>query len=276
MNQLVILLLLAAGLGYATALLAVRRKAADWPFWRAGCWFAGLVVAAIAVTGPVAAASQHGMTAHAGPMAANHDFTVHMLTHLLLGMTAPLLLVLGAPVTLVLRALPTPYARKLSHFLGSRPIRTITHPVTALILDAGGMWLLYTTGLYHAPGHQLHLLAAGYLFTAAVIGVDPTPHRPGRPTRAVVLLLYLAAHAILAKYLYGHPPAGVVPADGRTAAELMYYGGDLIDIALIAEFCRQWYAAGGPRQAAGRPRQRDRERRLWRLPDDIRLGRPTA
>nr|WP_296072123.1 cytochrome c oxidase assembly protein [uncultured Actinoplanes sp.] len=258
MTQLIVSLLLAAGLGYATALLAVRRQARDWPLRRTVFWFAGLAAAAVAVTGPPPGAAGH-------PMGGHHDLTAHMLTHLLLGMAAPLLLVVAAPLTLALRALPTPYARRLSGLLGSAPVRAVTHPVTALILNAGGMWLLYTTGLYQVPGHQLHLLGAGYLFTAAVVGVDPASHRPGRRTRAVVLLVYLAAHSILAKYLYGHPPAGVRPADGRSAAELMYYGGDLIDIALIAEFCRQWYAAG-------RPGHRRREHRAWRLPDDIRLG----
>ena len=282
MIRLITVLLAAAGLGYAAALLAVRRRAADWPLWRAACWFSGLAAAVIGLNGLSdliglgglsgmsdlsGVTSLSGPVAGAGPhmMAGHHDFTAHMLAHLLLGMAAPLLLVLAAPMTLALRALPTPYARRVSRVLTGRPIRIVAHPVTALILNSGGMWLLYLTGLYRVPGHQLHLLAAGYLFTAAVIGVDPAPHRPGRRTRAAVLFLSLAAHAILAKYLYGHPPAGVLPADGRSAAELMYYGGDLIGVVLVAEFCRQWYTAG-------RPRQRGREPRAWRLPDDIRLG----
>jgi putative membrane protein len=218
-----------------------RRRGRRWPVWRIACWCAGLVAAAAALAGPIAAAG-------------HRDFAAHMGGHLLLGMTAPLLLVLGSPVTLLLRALPVRWARTMSGILGTRPVRVVTHPVTAAALDAGGLWLLYSTSLYPAMGDhrwlhvlvQVHVLIAGYLFTAAVIGVDPAPHRPGRRTRAAVLIVFLGAHAILAKYLYGHPPAGVSVADGRVGAELMYYGGDAIDIVLIALFWWQWYAATDP------------------------------
>jgi hypothetical protein len=71
--------------------------------------------------------------------------------------------------------------------------------------------------------------------------------------------MFLAAHGILAKYLYAHPPAGVLHAEA--GAQLMYYGGDVLDLILIVVFCRQWYTATDPNP----PR-----RRLWRLPDEIR------
>ena len=65
----------------------------------------------------------------------------------------------------------------------------------------------------------------------------------GRAVRAVVLIVFLASHAILAKFLYAHPP--VIGAE--TGAQLMYYGGDLIDLVVIAVFCQQWYVAtAGP------------------------------
>jgi putative membrane protein len=122
------------------------------------------------------------------------------------------------------------------------------------MLNAGGLWLLYTTELFPAMHRHpwlatlvhLHMLAAGYLFTAAMIGADPMPHRPSRPVRAVVLVAGLAAHGILAKYLYGHPPAGVPVVQAEAGAQLMYYGGDLLHLALLVVFCRQWYAASAP------------------------------
>ncbi|UQU62557.1 cytochrome c oxidase assembly protein [Couchioplanes caeruleus] len=263
-------LLLAAALGYLTGAVVVRRRGGWWPAERTISWIAGLVAAMAALVGPLADA-------------AHHDFTAHMVGHLLLGMTAPLLLVLAAPLTLALRALPVARARTLSHLLASRPVRTLTHPVTAAVLNGGGLWLLYTTGLYgamsdHAWIHvavHLHVLAAGYLFTASVIGVDPAPHRPGRRTRAAVLIAFLAAHATLAKSVYGHPPAGVLPADARTGAELMYYGGDLIDLVLIYLFCRQWFQAADParrnRPAAPRIHAVRPPRVLWRLPAEFPL-----
>jgi putative membrane protein len=236
--------LLLAVAAYLAGVAAAHRRGRRWPIGRTACWCAGLVAAAAALSGPIAAAE-------------HRDFAAHMAGHLLLGMTAPLLLVLGAPVTLLLRALPVQRARTVSRLLATRPVRLVTHPVTAAALNASGLWLLYSTSLYpdmadHRWLHVLvhvHVLLAGYLFTTAVVGVDPAPHRPGRRTRAAVLIVFLGAHAILAKYLYGHPPAGVSVADGRVGAELMYYGGDAIDIVLIALFWRQWYVATDPHRA---------------------------
>jgi putative membrane protein len=89
-------------------------------------------------------------------------------------------------------------------------------------------------------------------------------------------VLFLAAHGILAKYLYGHPPAGVPAGAGRAGAELMYYGGDLIDLALIVVFCWQWYRATDPgrRSATVVPRIGTvrRLRRPWRLPGEFRTA----
>jgi putative membrane protein len=259
--------LLAAAGAYLWAVVAVRRRGRWWPPWRAACWCAGLTVAAVALIGP-------GVAGH-------HDFVAHMQGHLLLGMAAPLLLVPAAPVTLALRALPVGRARGLSRLLASTPVRLVSHPVTAAVLDAGGLWLLYTTGLHQATGEHpwlrtvvnAHVLAAGYLFTAAVVGVDPAPHRPGRRTRVVTLVAFLAAHAVLAKHLYGHPPVGVPADQAQAGAALMYYGGDLIDLVLIVVFCRQWYATTGPHRATTPRVESTRPpRRPWRLPESVRTG----
>jgi putative membrane protein len=237
-------MLLAAAAGYLVAAGAARRSG-RWPALRDVLWCTGLGVLAVALLGPLAEA-------------ADHAFTAHVAQHLLLGMLAPLLLVLAAPVTLALRTLPRPYARRMSRIGRGWPVRFLTHPVTAGALGAGGLWLFYTTGLYpavhddpvaHLAAH-VHFLLAGYLFAFAIAGVDPAPHRPGYVTRAVVLVGYLAAHGILAKYLYGHPPPGVPSEQGRPGAILMYYGDDAADLGLIVAFCGRWFAATRPRRAA--------------------------
>ncbi|GAA3451763.1 cytochrome c oxidase assembly protein [Dactylosporangium matsuzakiense] len=235
-------LLGAAAGAYLAGVVAVHHRGRSWPPERAAAWIAGVAAAAAALTGPL-------------PESAHHHFTAHMAVHLLLGMIAPLLLVSAAPVTLALKALPVRPARTLAHLLASTPAAVLAHPVTAAVLDAGGLWGLYTTGLYRAmAGHpwlhllvHTHILVAGYLLTAATIGVDPVRHRPSRAVRAAALLGFLAAHAILAKYLYAQPPAGVLPGDARAGAQLMYYGGDIVDAVLIAVFCLQWYRAADPR-----------------------------
>lgn len=226
----------------AVALVAylggVRRlRAGDpWPAYRTGLWVAGLACVGAAWAGPLADA-------------ARTDFTAHMAGHLLLGMLGPLLLVLAAPVTLALRALPPARSRVLTRVLRSVPCRVVTHPVVAAVLNAGGLWLLYTTDLFglmhHSPvWHVLvhtHVLLAGLVFTVAMIGPDPNPHRAGFRTRVVVLVLFIAAHSVLAKWLYGHPPTGVDPHDARVGAQLMYYGGDVVDLAILALLFAGWY-----------------------------------
>jgi putative membrane protein len=239
--------------GYLVAVLGDQRRGRRWPAARTVSWCAGTVAALAAVTGPI------GRTAH-------HDFAAHAAGHLLLGMAAPFLLVLGRPVTLTLRALPPRQARRLSRLLRSVPIRVVTHPVTAGLLDAGGLWALYATGLYQRANAepwlhllvQVHVLVAGYLFTAAIAGRDPAPHRPGPWTRVGVLVAVAAAHGILAKYLYGHPPAGVPAAPARSGAELMYYGGDVLEVLLSWVFCRRWLGV--------RPTVRPAAPVSWRLP----------
>lgn len=231
------------------ALRVSPRCRANWPWSRSLLWTGGLLAAGSAVVGPLAGR-------------ASADFRWHMAGHLALGMVAPLGLMLAAPITLVLRALPPAKARWLVHRLERRGPRLLIHPLTAALLDLGGLWLIFTTRLFPLLHRhvwlgalvQLHMLAAGCLFTAAIIGIDPVRGRASRRTRAVVLVLALAAHAILAKHLYAHPPAGVSLAQARAGALLMYYGGDVADAILIALFCEQWFRAARPARVTGRER----------------------
>lgn len=228
---------------YALALWASRRRS-PWSAVRSVCWFAGLACAALAV-GPVA-------------RAAHESFAAHMVGHLLLGMLAPLLLVLGAPATLALRALPVDDARALARVLRSRAVQWVTHPIPAAALNAGGLWLLYGTELFalmhrsaivHAVVH-LHIVLAGYLLTASLVGRDPDPHRAPFAMRAAVLVAFIAAHSALAKRLYAHPPPGVDGLDAQVGSQVMYYGGDVVDVALLVLLGWGWFTAARPRGSA--------------------------
>lgn len=219
-----------------------------WPHRRSLAWTSGTFAAVAAVAGPVAAAAEH-------------DFVAHMAAHLLLGMLAPVLLVLGAPVTLLLRSLPVRAARRLSRVLAGRAARILSEPVVAALLDVGGLWLLYRSGLYSTMHHHawlrilvhLHLLGAGYLFTVSMVSVDPLPHRRSFRHRGVILILALAAHDILAKDLYARPPAGAGPLEAERGAMLMYYGGDVADVLLAVLLCARWYGLRQPRPAPATP-----------------------
>lgn len=234
---------------YGCGVVIQSRHSRGWPWYRSLSWFLGVVAAASGFVGPLAAASHDG-------------FVAHMWAHLLVGMAAPLLLVLGAPVTLALRSLHVIPARRLARLMRSLPARVLTLPVVAVTLNVGGMWMLYATPLYEAVQQSpvlhfvvmTHFLLAGYLFTASIVPVDPAPHRAGFPLRMTVLILALAAHGILAKTLYSHPPTGVSAVDAQAGAMLMYYAGDVIDAAIILLLCAQWYRASG-RNLARSPRR---------------------
>lgn len=232
---------------YSAGLRAGRDRS-PWPTHRTALFAGGLACVAAATAGPLAGA-------------ARTSFTAHMAGHLLLGMLGPLLLVLGGPVALALRALPVRRARALSRVLRSAPVRVVTHPAVAALLAGGGLWVLYETRLFvavhgspwvHAAVHA-HVLLAGYVFTAALVGVDPDPHRASIAVRSSVLVLYVTAHSVLAKRLYADPPAGVGARDAEVAAQLMHHGGDVVDVALVVLVAAGWYRATRPRAAAPVP-----------------------
>jgi putative membrane protein len=227
---------------YLYAAYGEPRKAV-WSGWRTASFAFGLSLIAIAILPPIAAS-------------AHIDLRGHMLQHLLLGMFAPLGLVMGAPVTLTLRALPTEAARTTVALLAARPIRVLTHPVTAAILDMGGMYLLYLTPLYVLSMDmpivhgliQVHFLISGSLFVWSIAGPDPAPHRPSMRTRLAVLFLATAAHATLAKLMYAYGfPRGTHHslAEIEAAAQTMYYGGDLAELLLAVAFFAGWLGPYG-------------------------------
>lgn len=227
---------------YICAMVYSNRRYKRWPIHRTICWSLGILCELIAVVGPLA-------------NRAHTDFTAHMVSHLLLGMLAPLLLVVAAPITLLLRTLSTSFARSLSSLLKSSPVRVLTHPIVATFLNIGGLLLLYTTDLYVLMHDNIlvyiivhfHLFLAGYVFTISMIYVDPIFHRKTFLYRAVVLIVALAGHGILSKYLYAHPPLGVTLEQAELGSMIMYYGGDAIDAMIIFLLCLQWYKASRPR-----------------------------
>jgi putative membrane protein len=227
---------------YLLAMRTSAKRFKAWPLRKLLLFVSGIVIGLQAVAGPIA-------------MHAHHSFVYHMIGHLLLGMLAPLLLVLSQPVTLLLRALPQSGGRAVSRIFRSGYARFLIHPITAAVLNIGGLWFLYTTHLFHYM-HQssfvsmlvhLHIFAAGYLFTLAMLYTDPVPYRKSYLYRVIVFVFALAGHGILSKYLYANPPMGIAAADAQQGAMLMYYGGDLIDLTIIVILCWQWYQAAAPK-----------------------------
>ncbi|RZI93997.1 MAG: cytochrome c oxidase assembly protein [Microbacterium sp.] len=225
---------------YGVGVAIQRHRRRPWPWRRTAAWMAGVTLAAAGFVGPLASAAHDSLTAH-------------LVAHVVVGMAAPVLLVLGAPVTLALRTLHVSRARRLSRLLGSAPLRLLGAPVIAAILNVGSLWLLHATPLYmvirDVPLAHLvvmcHFLLAGVLLTATIIPTDPAPHRAGYPHRLMVLVAAAAVHGILAKSLYASPPPGVDVSDAQTAAQVMYYAGDAIDLTILLVLCARWYRHAG-------------------------------
>lgn len=229
---------------YVYAVQQSDKKYRKWPIYRTFLFTSGVVSIVLAIIGPIAEWS-------------HHYFIFHMYSHLLLGMLGPLFIVLSAPITLLLRTLSVQHARKVSHLLKSKYIQTVSHPITASVLNLGGLWILYTTSLFEAMHHSTllatlvhtHIFLAGYVFTIAIISIDPTPHRTSIKMRSVVLVLYMAGHSVLSKWIYANPPSGVSQLEAENGGMIMYYGGDFIDAIIIIILCYQLFKSSSPQKA---------------------------
>jgi len=229
-------LLYVGGVVYQTR---VARR--GWSPWRTAAWGGGTAVLAL------------GLIPQYLPFPAG-DFRQHMLQHILLGMLAPLGLIMAAPITLTLRTAPAPFGRAIVRVLRWRPTLLLTNPVTALVLNLGGMAALYFTPLYmammrHPTLHYLvhfHFVAAGCLYVWVIAGPDPAPHRLSVPARLVVLGAAVVIHSIMAQMLYAgwFVTIPAPPHQLRRGAELMYYGGDITEMLLAFAMVSSWRTRG--------------------------------
>jgi putative membrane protein len=257
---------LAAAALYLAAAASLAGSRVPWPRPRTASFLAGvaMVVAGFAVPGAVGQAG--------------HDPRLHMGLHLALGMLAPLLLALSAPVTLAVRTVRAPARRRLVAWVASSPIRAISHPFTALVLSYGGLYVLYLTPLHAEALHdpalglliQAHVVLSGTLFAWAIVGVDHVPRRPSWRVRGAALLVGIALHTALSRLLFADADrlaaqTGGTADDWTTAAEIMWFEGDLIELAIVAVFAHQ--AMSARRRAATRAAGGRRPRRA--VPDPL-------
>jgi len=182
---------------YIKGVVVLTRRGDKWPINRTIFFALGISVADFAVNGGL------GVYSHVA-------FSFHMVAHMALATLAPIGIVLGAPITLALRTLPigrTSQERGVRGFalalLHSRYSRFLTNPIVAMLIFDVSMFALYFTDLfqwlmsYHF-GHffmAMHFFIAGFLFFAALIGIDPVPNKFPFVARIVVILAAMSIHA---------------------------------------------------------------------------------
>lgn len=229
-----------AAAGYACGVLRLHLRGDAWPVSRSVAAGTGLTALSVALM---------------PPLADSMDFVVHVYQHLLMAMLAPLLLALSAPVMLALRVLPRTGRRRLLAVLHSRALRVLTFAPVIVVLDVGGLYGYYLSPLFAASHTTLwlnavvhaHMFFTGWLLSWYLVGRDPVPNRPSDRTRVIVLAAVAGSHDVLSKVMYAHllPHGGGIPDRLRSGAQIMFYGGDAIDVALAVAVMTAWYARTG-------------------------------
>ena len=252
-----ILLLVPASAAYALGVIRLIRRGDRWPVSRSVAALTGLLALTLAVM---------------PPLATSMDFGVHVSRHVLLAMVAPPALALSAPVTLALRTLPKQWRRRLLMLTHTPAVRVLMSAPVVLVLDVGGMYAYYLTPLFAASqAHpwlhvalDVHMFVAGYLLSAYLVGRDPIGHRPSTRTALIVLVVAAGSHDLMAKLMYARllPSGGGSPDRIRAGAQLMFYAGDVVDLALTCAIMLSWYRRTGrqlahdssrPPRSLGRP-----------------------
>jgi cytochrome c oxidase assembly factor CtaG len=208
-------------------------------------FFCGLVVAGVALLGPI-----DGL--------ADASLSWHMVQHLALAFVAVPLLLLGAPVRLALAALSPRAATRLAGALHSLPVRVASHPAFAFLQFAAVLYLAHFTPLYeaaldhpaiHALEHGLFLTSAA-VFWSPILAVAPAPHAPPHIVRLLMLFLALPMSAFLGFILYAmraplylHYAAfpGAL-ADQQNAGAVMWISGGAPILAALLWCVADWGA----------------------------------
>ena len=188
--QLTIVLAVLTGGIYARG---VRRLRRSWPWWRTTVFFLGLASLVLALASGI-------------ELLAEDLFSVHMLQHMLLTVAAAPLLMLGAPIRPLLRGVPASFRRAVIRPLaGNRAIRgllrLLRHPLVAVAIYVGGLYLWHWPALYDAAveNNALHTLEHAHFFIGALlfwsVVIDPEPFKGTLPYAARIVYLLLAGAA---------------------------------------------------------------------------------
>ena len=249
-------LLLVVTFLYIRGVVLLSKQGVKWPIGRTISFALGIAAIDYAPSGGL------GLYSH-------FAFSFHMIAHMILGMIAPIGIILGAPITLALRVFPAGRDENergikglLVAVLHSKPVAVLTHPIVALALFDGSLFIMYFTSLFGnlMTGHfghlfmNIHFILVGMLFFHVIVGIDPNPRKVPHLVRIIVLFAAMSIHAFFAisllatttlidKGYYGTlntPWLGDLLADQHAAGSIAWGMGEVpIILALIATFI-QW------------------------------------
>jgi cytochrome c oxidase assembly factor CtaG len=236
---------------------------------RSGCFYASLVVLAIALASPIEILSEQ-------------LFWVHMIQHVLLIVVAAPLFVVSAPWIRLWRCLPlgtrrwlagglshgerTAPLRGVSHFLGLPAVSFIAFSVVLLGWHVPVMFdaTLKNTTL-HAFEHTLFFCTA-VLFWKQVIPSAPLHTRLSSPERVIFLIggmivswalavvLALSPHPLYSYYAHEAARPGGISAlgDQQLAAGIMWVPGSVTFLIVLFVYVHRWLLPAGPGPRATR------------------------
>lgn len=194
------LTLLVGGVAAYLYLLGVRRlgqRGDSWSRLRTASWLTGVAIGVFATNTEISRYALVSMSAH-------------MTQHMALGMLVPIFLVLGAPITLALRSVKATEYDLLGPrewiliVIQSRYSKLITHPLIALTIYSGSIYVVYfsslmTTLMSSHIGHVLmhiHFVLSGYLFFWLIIGTDFQPRKLAHPFKLLLVFISIVLHAV--------------------------------------------------------------------------------
>ncbi len=252
--------------GARRTLTPVRKRTAQ--RWRSGCFYASLVVLAIALASPIERLSAD-------------LFWVHMIQHELLIVVAAPLFVLAAPWIRLWRCLPLDtrrwLARGLSHGARAAPLRalsrTLGRPVPSFVAFSVVLLAWHVPAMFdatlksttlHAFEHTL-FFATAVLFWKQVIPSSPLRIRLAAPQRvmyliggmivswALAVVLATAPHPLYSYYAHlASRPGGISAiADQQLAAGVMWVPGSITFLIVLYVYIHRWLSGAAPRSTPG-------------------------
>lgn len=230
---------LALAAWYLRAVSRERAQGRPWPWTKTLLWLAGLVVAAYTVEGGIAHYSQS-------------NFTLNVTRCLLLFDLVPPLLCLGSPFMLAVSSSTGRARQRVVKVLSSPVARCLGHPVVAIGVAMGSLYLYFLTPLYRLSQEHgalggyvgLHLVLVGCLMWWPIVGADLGPWPLNFVPRFAMVFATLPFNIALGVAVgsWGHPlyPAGNTLFDTQTGGDVLWEVPVVYTVLVLALLFVSW------------------------------------